>query len=124
MCDARGEFKLSVMHIARQFPRFGRLLAALAASQLGDWLYNLALLAYVEQRTHSTAWLGVTTAARVAPMVIGGPLGGLLADRYDRRVTMIAADVIRAALMGVLARVAVAGLPIVLVPLIAAAATA
>jgi hypothetical protein len=38
------------MLIARRYPRFGRLLAALAASQLGDWLYNLALLAYVQQR--------------------------------------------------------------------------
>ena len=99
------------MHIARQYPRFGRLLAALAASQLGDWLYNLALLAYVEQRTHSTTWLGLTTAARIAPMVIGGPLGGLLADRLDRRVTMIASDVIRAALMGALVLTALATFP-------------
>jgi MFS family permease len=112
------------MHIARQHPRFGRLLAALAASQLGDWLYNLALLAYVQERTHSTLWLGVTTAARIAPMVIGGPLGGLLADRFDRRVAMITADVARAALMGALVLTALAGLPVILVPLLAAAATA
>ena len=30
----------------------------------GDWLYNLALLALVYDRTGSSTWLGVTTAAR------------------------------------------------------------
>jgi len=111
------------MHIARRYPRFGRLLGALAASQLGDWLYNLALLAYVQERTHSTAWLGVTTAARIGPMVVGGPVGGLIADRFDRRRLMLASDVIRAGIMGALVLVALAGLPVALVPVLAATAT-
>ena len=111
------------MHITRQYPRFGRLLAALATSQLGDWLYNLALLAYVQQRTHSTAWLGITTAARIAPLVLGGPVGGLIADRLDRRRLMFASDVVRAGIMGTLVLVALAGLPVALVPVLAAAAT-
>ena len=44
------------------------LFAGLVASQAGDWLYNLALLALVYDRTGSSAlWLGVTTtAARIA----------------------------------------------------------
>jgi MFS family permease len=111
------------MSIARRNPHFGRLLAALATSQFGDWLYNLALLAYVQERTHSTAWVGVTTAARIAPVVFGAPLGGLIADRFDRRRLMIGADVIRATLMGALMLVATAGLPVALVPLLAGAAT-
>jgi MFS family permease len=104
-------------------PRFARLLAALALSQAGDWLYNLALLAYVNQETHSATWLGLTTAARVAPIVVAGPLGGVLADRVDRRTLMIATDVARAVLMGLLALVAIAGLPVVLAPVLAALAT-
>jgi MFS family permease len=111
------------MRIALRHPRFGRLLAALAVSCAGDWIYNLALLAYVEQQTHSSAWLGATTAARVLPIVLVGPLGGVIADRFDRRRVMIASDVVRAGLMVALAAVAVAGLPIVLVPLLAALAT-
>ncbi|HTU29871.1 MAG TPA: MFS transporter [Solirubrobacteraceae bacterium] len=111
------------MHIARRYPLFARLLAALAASQLGDWLYNLALLAYVEQRTHSTVWLGVTTAARIGPMVVGGPIGGLIADRFDRRRLMFASDAIRAGIMGALVLVALVSLPVALVPVLAAAAT-
>jgi MFS family permease len=111
------------MSIALRHPRFGRLLAALAVSQAGDWLYNLALLAYVDSRTHSVTWLGLTTAARVAPIVVLGPLGGVLADRMDRRRLMIATDVVRAVLMGLLALVAVTGLPVILAPLLAALAT-
>ena len=57
----------AAMNVARRYPRFRRLLASLAVSQAGDWLYNLALLAFVYERTHSSAWLAVTTAARVLP---------------------------------------------------------
>lgn len=106
------------------YPRFRRLLAALAISQAGDWLYNLALLALVLERTHSTMWVALTTAARVAPIVLMGPLGGVLADRWDRRRTMIASDLIRLSAMLGLAAVAATGLPIVLAPVLAGIATA
>jgi MFS family permease len=103
---------------------FRRLLAALAVSQLGDWLYNVALLAFVFERTHSAAWLGATTAARVLPIVLLGPLAGILGDRFDRRVVMVLSDAARAATM--LALVAVVGyaLPTWLVPVLAGLATA
>jgi predicted MFS family arabinose efflux permease len=103
---------------------FRRLVVGLAASQIGDWLYNVALLAYVYDRTHSAAWLGVTTAARVLPIVVLGPLGGVLADRYDRRRLMISADLVRAGLMLILLACAATGSPIVFAPVLAALATA
>jgi MFS family permease len=111
------------MKIARRYPRFRRLLASLAVSQAGDWLYNLALLAFVYERTHSSAWLAITTAARVLPVVVFGPLGGVVADRYDRRRLMVASDAIRFVLMLALAGVAAAGFPVALAPIIAALAT-
>lgn len=103
---------------------FALLLGSLAVSSCGDWLYNVALLALVYQRTGSATWVAITTAARVIPMVVIGPLGGVAADRHDRRRLIIAADLIRAALMVALAGVAAAGLPILLAPVLAAAATA
>ena len=109
---------------ALRYPTFRWLLSALAVSQIGDWLYNLALVVLVYDRTHSAAWAGVTTAARVVPVVALGPLGGVLADRFDRRRLMIAADLARMGLMVLLAAVAAARLPILLAPLIAATATA
>src|SRR5690349_21136744 len=109
---------------ALRYPDFRYLLSALAVSQVGDWLYNLALVVLVYDRTHSAVWAGITTAARVLPVVVLGPVGGVLADRFDRRRIMIICDLARVALMLLLAAVAAAGLPIVLAPVIAAAATA
>jgi len=70
---------------ALRYPDFRRLVSGLAVSQIGDYLYNLALVVLVYDRTHSALWAGVTTAARVVPVVVLGPLGGVLADRFDRR---------------------------------------
>jgi MFS family permease len=109
---------------ALRYRGFRWLLAALAVSQIGDWLYNLALVVLVYDRTHSPLWAGVTTAARIVPMVALGPLGGIVADRLDRRRLMIGCDLARMALMLLLALVAAARLPIVLAPVIAALATA
>jgi len=103
---------------------FHLLITSLAVSSCGDWLYNVALLALVYERTGSATWVSLTTAARVLPMVALGPIGGVMADRYDRRRLMITADVARAALMVLLGIVAAAGLPILLAPALAAAASA
>lgn len=107
-----------------RYPAFRLLLTGLAVSQLGDWLYNLALVGFVVGRTHSMLWAGAATAARVVPFVALGPLGGVIADRFDRRRLMIVCDLVRFALMALLALFAVTSLPIALAPLIAAAATA
>src|SRR5881394_1602160 len=91
---------------------FKLLMAGLATSSCGDWLYNVALLALVFERTGSPTWVALTTAARILPIAILGPLGG------------VAADVVRALLMLALAAVAQLDLPIVAAPLIAGLATA
>jgi MFS family permease len=109
---------------ALRYPAFRWLAGGLAVSQTGDWLYNLALVVLVFDRTHSPLWAGVTTAARIVPIVVLGPLGGLFADKFDRRRLMIGCDAARMVLMGLLAAVAAARLPILLAPVTAAAATA
>ena len=58
------------------------LIGASAASQIGDWLYNAALLGYVFSATHSAAWVGAATICRLLPYVLLGPFGGAVADRY------------------------------------------
>jgi MFS family permease len=106
-----------------RYPAFRRLLCGLAVSQVGDWLYNVALVAVVYERTHSALWAGLTTAARVVPSFALGPLGGVIADRFDRRRLMVACDVTRTVLMLFLAVVAASHLPVVLIPVLAAAAS-
>ncbi len=101
-----------------------RLCVALVTSQAGDWFYNVALLAYVYDRSHSATWLGVTTAARVLPVVVLGPLGGVLAGRHDRRTLMVLCDLARAAVMLALLGCAATNAPLALLPVLAALATA
>ncbi|MCU1671614.1 MAG: transporter [Blastococcus sp.] len=119
MTAPTGSIRSSLRHRS-----FRRLLVALAVSQAGDWLYNVALLAFVYERTHSAGWVAVTTAVRVVPVVLLGPIGGVLADRFDRRRLMVLSDLARVACMLGLTAVAAAGLPILLAPLLAALSTA
>jgi predicted MFS family arabinose efflux permease len=116
--------KEGTIRAALGYPAFRSLLAGLAVSQVGDWMYNLALVTLVYQRTGSALWAGVATAARVVPLVVLGPVGGVVADRFGRRGVMIACDLARLVLMLGLALVAAAHLPVLLAPVIAALATA
>ena len=86
------------------------LISASAASQIGNWLYNAALLGYVYAATHSAAWVGAATICRLLPYMLLGPLGGAIADRFTRRTVLIVGDLLRLALMlGLAAVVAVKG---------------
>ena len=88
---------------------FRALVAGLAISQTGDWLYNVALLVFVLRATHSASWVAAAGIVRLLPYVLFGTLGGVIADRFPRKRVMIASDLARAVLMGVLAIVAAAG---------------
>jgi len=59
---------------------FGQLV-----SVAGTWMQTVAQSFVVLDLTHSGTQLGLTTAARFLPMFIFGPLGGLFADRMDKR---------------------------------------
>ena len=85
------------------------LLLSQIVSMIGDQLSRVALTVLVFERTASPFLSAATYAATFLPVVIGGPLLGGLADRLPRRQLLIAADLLRAAL---LALMAVPGLPI------------
>ncbi|MEA2550699.1 MAG: hypothetical protein QOE25_468, partial [Actinomycetota bacterium] len=86
---------------------FRRLAFALAISQTGDWLYNVALIVLVIRATHSAGWVAAAGIVRLGPYVALGTLGGLVADRYPRKAVMIVSDLARAAIMGLLLVVSV-----------------
>jgi MFS family permease len=100
------------------------LIGASAASQLGDWLYNAVLLGYVYTATGSAGWVGAATICRLLPYVLLGPVGGMVADRYDRRNVLLAGDLLRClCMLGLAAVVAVDG-PVVVVIAFTALASA
>ncbi|MER6795739.1 MFS transporter [Amycolatopsis mediterranei] len=72
-------------------------------SVVGDQLARVALSILVFQRTGSAALSAATYALSMLPALVSGALLSWLADRYPRRRVMVACDVIRAALVGVMA---------------------
>ena len=86
---------------ALQSRGFRRLYLALALSSFGDWLGFLATtalaVALVEDRGFAAQAYatGGVRAFRLLPAVGVEPLGGALADRFDRRRLMVVTDVLR-----------------------------
>jgi MFS family permease len=103
---------------------FRQLLFGFAVSSAGDWLYGVALLVYVYDRTGSAAWVGATTFVRLLPYILFGALGGVLADRYEKRTVIVATDLARAGFMLGLTLVAVSDGPAVLALVFAFVASA
>lgn len=91
------------------------LIGASAVSQLGDWLYNAVLLGYVYAATGSAAWVGAATIFRLLPYVVLIPVGGTLADRYDKRTVLLVGDTARCVLMVGLAAVVATDGPVAVV---------
>jgi len=75
-----------------------RLQLASAGSVIGSWAYIVALLVYAYDQGGAAA-VGLVTVIRMIPSAVAAPLTASLADRFDRKLVMVAADVIRAALM-------------------------
>jgi len=59
---------------------FGQLV-----SVAGTWMQTVAQSFLVLELTHSGTQLGLTSAARFLPMFLFGPIGGVFADRMDRK---------------------------------------
>lgn len=81
---------------------FRRLWIAFGLSSLGDWIGLLALTAMAsafagDDYQAANFAIGGVLFLRVLPALVMGPLAGWVADRLDRRWTMIVGDLIRAA---------------------------
>lgn len=71
---------------------FALLVMGQASSLFGNYILRLALSMYVLDTTGSaTVFAGILSAATI-PAILLSPLGGILADRADRRNIMVALD--------------------------------
>lgn len=89
--------------LLRGNPTFRRLFLAHAMSRAGDAFNTVALVVLVYRLTGTGLGVATTVAFEVAPIIVLGPVAGVLADRYPRRSVMIGADLLRAALVAALA---------------------
>mgnify|MGYP002622529528 CR=1 FL=1 len=62
-------------------------------SNTGTWLSNLTVPYVLYQATHSAVWVAWAAVAQFAPGLIFAPLGGTLADRRDRRLLLLWAQI-------------------------------
>ncbi|WP_309227143.1 dTMP kinase [Micromonospora thermarum] len=92
---------------------FRRLWIVLGAASFGDWFGLLATSVFaasqVEGSTAKGAAFGTVIAIRLLPALVLGPIAGVLADRFDRRWTMVICDVLRFLLFASIPLVAVLG---------------
>ena len=61
-------------------------------SNIGSGMTAFALSVYVYEKTGSVSYVSFITLLSFMPSIILSPIGGLLADRYDRRLLMIIGD--------------------------------
>jgi len=59
------------------------------ASNIGTWMQNVVLGAYGYDLTHSSTFVGVLIFAQFAPTLVLPMVGGLLADKVDRKRFLI-----------------------------------
>ncbi|MEC0240756.1 MFS transporter [Paenibacillus dokdonensis] len=79
------------------------LMGAQLISDLGDWLLMLAFITMVGLRMNATPWeITMISLSMAVPMMLGGPFGGYLSDRVNRKLLMMISDVARFAIVGAL----------------------
>ncbi|MGI9123866.1 MAG: MFS transporter [Mycobacterium sp.] len=72
------------------FSGFRRLFIARAISSSGSYMQIVAATWYAYKITGSAASVGLLSAVALGPAIVGGPIGGALADRYEpRRLSMV-----------------------------------
>ena len=67
-------------------------------SHVGSWMQTMAEAWLVSELTHSGVAVGATFAFRFLPVLLFGLWGGAIADRFDRRTTLIVTQTLAAAL--------------------------
>jgi Na+/melibiose symporter-like transporter len=73
------------------------VLSAGVISSSGDWILTIGLIYRVYAVTGSTVASALTMASSFAPQVLLGAVAGVFADRWDRKRTMIVANLLLAA---------------------------
>src|SRR4051794_33835118 len=82
--------------LLRRRPDLGRLVGAGLVSMTGDWLLAVGLSYAVYDLTGSTMASAGAFLTALVPQVLTGLVAGVLVDRWDRRRTMVVANLLLA----------------------------
>jgi len=81
------------MFAALFVPNFRRYVSGQSLSLIGTWVETVAQALLVLRLTHSGTVLGLTTAARYAPILVLSPYAGLIVDRYSKRRVLLGTQI-------------------------------
>jgi len=84
---------------------FALIWTAALVSNIGSWLQTVAVGILVTELTGQARWTGLVAAAAFVPIGVLSPVGGAIADRFDRRRLLLwttVGEVVSAALLAVL----------------------
>ncbi len=82
---------------------FRLLWLGILGASAGNWIEQTAVAWVVLERTDSPTMVGVVQGARALPSLVMSPLGGVIADRFDRRRMLIVSQISAAALAVIMA---------------------
>ncbi len=85
---------------------FKRMWTGSFASNVGTWMQNVVLPAYVYDRTGKASVVGLLVFAQLGPLLILSIPAGVIADRVDRRRWLIAMQIVQMAFSAALALLA------------------
>jgi MFS family permease len=86
-----------IMRVLRN-PQVRKVQLAFVGSTMGDWAFSTGIFVWAFIDGGATA-VGAYQAARFVSMAVGGPIGGVIADRMSRKRFMMVADATRAVLV-------------------------
>jgi len=82
----------SYLSILQKNPSFRHLWYGQVVSELGDWLNSIAIYSLILEVSDSGMALAGVMMAKLLPIVFISPYAGIVIDRYDRKLVMIASD--------------------------------
>lgn len=71
------------------YPVFRRVYFGSLLSNIGSWMQNVILGAFVYHQTGSASYVALITLAQLGPLLVLSLAGGAIADRFDRRTVLI-----------------------------------
>jgi MFS family permease len=88
----------SYANVARS-PTYFPLWLGQLISSFGDTLHYIALVVLVFELTGRGVAVAALVAAEIVPVLLLGPIAGVIIDRFSRKGVLIASDLVRAALV-------------------------
>jgi MFS family permease len=99
MSEVSGVSLANYARLVRENANFRRLWIAQIVSEVGDWFYALSVYSLILELTGRADLVGLAVVLQVLPQTFIGPTSGVINDRISRKKVMIAADVLRTAIV-------------------------